>query len=255
MLQTEAIAEFVAGDKAKLNNFAPGKPMAPSRLILRRPRALGNIPLVAVLVFGWALCVGVEARAQTPAPPAPQAKQQIQQDIKKSTPPLKGETPATVLDGGNVSNILGMQVRDAAGHDMGRIVDLLGDRNGEVRAAIIDFGGFLGVGSRKVAVDWHALHFPAKGQLDNAILALSRDAVTKAPEYKRGEPIVVLQSTRPAAPEAAQTVIPNKATATAPAAKVPTPRTPAAKTPAAETPIPNTATPKSPAPPPLGQTK
>ena len=27
------------------------------------------------------------------------------------------------------------------------------------RAAIIDFGGFLGVGSRKIAVAWQALHF------------------------------------------------------------------------------------------------
>ena len=44
---------------------------------------------------------------------------------------------------------------------MGRIVDVLVDRSGEVRAAIIDFGGFLGVGSRKIAVDWDALHFPA----------------------------------------------------------------------------------------------
>ena len=42
---------------------------------------------------------------------------------------------------------------------MGRIVDVIVDRSGQVRAAIIDFGGFLGVGSRKIAVDWNALHF------------------------------------------------------------------------------------------------
>jgi len=33
-----------------------------------------------------------------------------------------------------------------------------------VRAAVIDFGGFLGVGSRKIVVDWSALHF---GQVTN----------------------------------------------------------------------------------------
>ena len=48
---------------------------------------------------------------------------------------------------------------------MGRIVDVLVDRRGQVRAAIIDFGGFLGVGSRKIAVDWSALHFPPPGNL------------------------------------------------------------------------------------------
>ena len=42
---------------------------------------------------------------------------------------------------------------------MGRIVDVLVDGQGMARAAIIDFGGFLGVGSRKIAVAWQALHF------------------------------------------------------------------------------------------------
>ena len=42
---------------------------------------------------------------------------------------------------------------------MGRIVDVIVDRTGTVRAAVIDFGGFLGVGSRKIVVDWSALHF------------------------------------------------------------------------------------------------
>ena len=54
--------------------------------------------------------------------------------------------------------------RSAADENMGRIVDVLVDRSGQVRAAIIDFGGFLGVGSRKIAVDWNALHFPQPGK-------------------------------------------------------------------------------------------
>jgi hypothetical protein len=46
---------------------------------------------------------------------------------------------------------------------MGRIVDLLVDETGKPRAAIIDFGGFLGVGIRKIAIDWHTLRFEAEG--------------------------------------------------------------------------------------------
>lgn len=226
-----------------------------SRLILPgAQRALGDFPLIAVLVFGYALCLGVEAKAQPhapPAPPPPQA-QPTKQQPKKEAPPLKGETPATVLDGGNVSNVLGMQVRDAEGHNMGRIIDLLVDRHGDVRAAIIDFGGFLGVGTRKVAVDWHALHFPAKGRLDNATLALSRDAVTKAPEYKPGEPIVVLQSTRTPAPPAKAAAPkpavakPKPAVAKAPPAKTPLSKNPEAKS-GPKTPEPKTPEPKTPA--------
>jgi hypothetical protein len=36
---------------------------------------------------------------------------------------------------------------------MGRVVNVVVDQSGQVRAAIIDFGGFLGVGNRKIAVD------------------------------------------------------------------------------------------------------
>ena len=55
--------------------------------------------------------------------------------------------------------ILGRAIQDSAGMDMGHIVDIIVDPAGHVVAAVIDFGGFLGVGSRKIAVEWSALHF------------------------------------------------------------------------------------------------
>ena len=57
---------------------------------------------------------------------------------------------------------------------------------------MIDFGGFLGVGSRKIAVDWSALHFlpPASSATHRA--RLTRDQVKAAPEYQEGKPVVVL---------------------------------------------------------------
>ena len=85
------------------------------------------------------------------------------------------------------------EVRSAADENMGRIVDVIVDRGGAVRAAIIDFGGFLGVGSRKIAVDWNALHFPHPARPAARItLDLTRDQVKAAPEYQDGKPVVVL---------------------------------------------------------------
>jgi hypothetical protein len=101
-------------------------------------------------------------------------------------------TPATVLDDQQVAAILGKSVRSQDNEDMGRIVDILVTRAGRVRAAVIDFGGFLGVGSRKVAVDWSALHFASTGRPDRIRIELTRDQVRVAPEYKQGEPVVVL---------------------------------------------------------------
>ena len=76
---------------------------------------------------------------------------------------------------------------------MGRIVDVIVDRGGQVRAAVIDFGGFLGVGSRKIVVDWNALHFGSiANKRDSITLELTKEQVTAAPEYKEDTPIVVL---------------------------------------------------------------
>ena len=65
-----------------------------------------------------------------------------------------------------------------------------------MRAAIIDFGGFLGVGSRKIAVDWSALHFGGGVKREGDIrLALTQDQLKAAPEYKEVNPVVIIGST------------------------------------------------------------
>ena len=124
------------------------------------------------------------AQTSSPAPPPP-----------AQPPPPTAAPPAavTILPNHEVQSILGREVLSANGENMGRVVDVLVDRSGEVRAAIIDFGGFLGVGSRKIAVEWSALHFPPPAQTDAKItLELTRDQVKAAPEYQDGKPVVVL---------------------------------------------------------------
>lgn len=107
-----------------------------------------------------------------------------------------------VAVGNSAQTLLGKPVQSAKGENLGRVVDVIVDRAGMVQAAIIDFGGFLGVGVRKIAVDWHVLHFPDGGGLDKLIADLPRDQLRKAPVYKEGEPIVIMGRTTaaPAAP-------------------------------------------------------
>jgi len=108
-------------------------------------------------------------------------------------PEPAGQPSVTVLGSQEVQSILGSEVRSAADEDMGRVVDVLVDGSGQARAAIIDFGGFLGVGSRKIAVDWKALHFvPAASARYRIVLELTKDQVKPAPEYKEGKPSIVL---------------------------------------------------------------
>lgn len=107
--------------------------------------------------------------------------------------PTDNLPPVVVLKSHELEGILGKEVRSAAGENMGRIVDVVVDRAGQVRAAVIDFGGFLGVGSRKIAVDWNVLSFPTPGDKAGRVtLEFMRDQVKAAPEYQPGKPVIVL---------------------------------------------------------------
>ena len=140
--------------------------------------------MAAAALLALTAVVSVASSEDAPAPPAPAKTEQ-------SAPPA-----VTVLPNHEVEGILGREVRSSsADENMGRIVDVLVDRSGLVRAAIIDFGGFLGVGSRKIAVDWSALHFPAPAKPEPPVkLELNRDQVNAAPAYEDGKPVTVLSA-------------------------------------------------------------
>lgn len=107
----------------------------------------------------------------------------------------------SVIDAVEARGILGRDVRSPADENMGRIVDVIVDRGGTARAAVIDFGGFLGVGSRKIVVDWSALHFWNVANKGKSItLELTRDQVKAAPEYKEDKPMIVLGASGSLAP-------------------------------------------------------
>src|SRR4051812_49614967 len=143
------------------------------------------------LISGGVLCLmassaGAQELAGPKEPPLHSAPVSLQQKSLKAP-------SVTVLGSRQAQSVLGREVRTSADESMGRIVDVVVDRDGRVRAAVIDFGGFLGVGSRKIAVDWNALSFaPPSGGRDVVTLELTRDQVKAAPEYKDKRTVVVL---------------------------------------------------------------
>ena len=155
----------------------------------RTAAALASLAALALVIGAARLPAAddgaeLQLRERAAAPARPAESPAVQ-------PP--GEAAATVLDRQDVQGILGRQVLSSAGEDMGRVIDVVVDRNGQVRAAVIDFGGFLGVGNRKVAIDWSALRFsPTGSNYERITLDLTRDQVKAVPEYKDGRPLVVV---------------------------------------------------------------
>ena len=180
----------------------------------RRAATMANLRRVVVVAVALAL-LGNGARAQapsttptptpstptpsTPTPPAQAAPAPAAPAQAAPTPVPAAQPKATpevkILAAHEIEGVLGKEVVSATNENMGRIVDVLVDHTGKVRAAVIDFGGFLGVGSRKIAVDWGALHFPPPDKPDTHIaLEFTRDQVKAAPEYQDGKPVVVLSA-------------------------------------------------------------
>jgi hypothetical protein len=155
----------------------------------------------------------IRKRAPPPQPPAPQVAETPPDGIiDAKVEPL----PVPVM------SILGKKVQSPKGDDLGRVVDVLADSDGRVRVAIIDFGGFLGVGDRKIAVDWPLLRFNPDRSDPSLLLSVTREKLKAAPEYKDNPRPQTLMVPEPAAVPAASAATPAApagpaASATAPA--------------------------------------
>jgi hypothetical protein len=147
-------------------------------------------PLVAALLLA---ATAAAAQEDQPAPateapePPKEAPAPAPAPVKETPPPAK-DAPAppkvAPIAPRDASGILGKKVHGPAGEDMGLVVDVVVDETGAPRAAVIDFGGFLGVGNRKIAIDWKLLQFTPADKNSPVTLALSRSDLQAAPEYK-----------------------------------------------------------------------
>jgi hypothetical protein len=117
------------------------------------------------------------AFAQTPPPSSPEPAEPA-----AATEPGNLEPISSV----DLTGILGKKVQGPEGEELGLVADVIVDANGAPRAAIIDFGGFLGVGSRKIAIDWRLLRFYPADPKRQILLSLGRAEIKGAPEYKPG---------------------------------------------------------------------
>jgi hypothetical protein len=143
-------------------------------------------PLALAVAVGALLTGPAAAQDQAPAAAPPAAV------------PAPATTPAPrpnleTLPASDAAGILGKSVWGANGEDMGLVVDVIVDQAGVPQAAVIDFGGFLGVGSRKIAVDWSLLEFRPGDAKKPVSLSLDPAALKAAPEYKPGaQPIAIV---------------------------------------------------------------
>jgi sporulation protein YlmC with PRC-barrel domain len=83
---------------------------------------------------------------------------------------------------------IGQAVHNAAGETVGDIKDLVFNRKGQISTVVIGVGGFLSVGEKSVGIPFDALTFNVGKSGERVIVvALSKDALVQAPEFKATE--------------------------------------------------------------------
>jgi len=132
-----------------------------------------------------------------PPPPSPvvtpeQAQPAPVAPAEQVPPPSPPVVPAEQVASAELTGLLGEEVVGPGGTELGHIVDLLVDTQGRMRAVVVDVGGFMGVGSRKVAVAWSAVRFTSgpKGPVVSIVIPLDR--IKSWAEYIAGRPVAIL---------------------------------------------------------------
>ena len=153
--------------------------------------------LLATTALAMAFATGALAQDTTaPAPAAPNSNPAV---------PAAPTAPAVKADGQLATNIVGESVYNGTAEDaesIGKVTDVVFDKDGQARSVVIGVGGFLGVGAKNVAFDYDKLQWAEKNGDRWLVAQTSKDELTAQPAFDDTpyRPVAVSQAAQPATP-------------------------------------------------------
>lgn len=125
--------------------------------------------------------------AQSPSTSSPSATSPSTMQDKSATAPA-GEKFVNTQTSGQwlASDIMGMNVLGSNNDEkIGTVSDLLVDNDGNILAAVVGVGGFLGIGQKNVAITFDTMNITSDQDGDpQAKLTLTKEELENAPEFK-----------------------------------------------------------------------
>ncbi|BAV48337.1 photosystem reaction center subunit H [Mesorhizobium sp. 113-1-2] len=165
-----------------------------------------------------ATLIATGAFAQTATTPAPADAPAVQAPAAVA--------PVPRAEGSIVTNIIGESVYNGTGDDaenIGKVSDVVFDKDGMAKSVVIGVGGFLGVGAKNVAFDYDKLQWAEKNGDRWLVAQTTKDELTAHPEFDSktyGPAPAPAASTDAAAPTAPSATDTAQAPAAAPAEPV-----------------------------------
>jgi sporulation protein YlmC with PRC-barrel domain len=127
--------------------------------------------LKSIVLAAFLTCGAMGAYAQTTPSPAPADRTVSTGDFN-----AKGDMAASAL--------IGTKVRNANKESIGKINDIYLDKDAKVTDVVISVGGFLGVGSKDVAVKWSDLKLSRDDKSIVIMTSWTKDSLNAMPDYK-----------------------------------------------------------------------
>jgi sporulation protein YlmC with PRC-barrel domain len=171
---TMATAQDRSAPGAQDPAAAPSSPMSPGAGAIKRDGAMEKDPAMQ--------------QRKTTEPRADSATSSDRSagtgsDFRSYTDNKDKLSGASVAGGFTADQLIGANVLNATGDEIGEIEDLIVDSSNQVSKAIVEVGGFLGMGSKNVAVDIAQLKQGTKNE--GFVTNMTKEELKTLPEYKK----------------------------------------------------------------------
>lgn len=148
-----------------------------------------NFARPVILSFSLLAFAGMTAHAQNTAGSASAAggTAQAEQSPQPATQPQQSERAQSEQAPGEMglNRLIGQKVRDSQGKDLGEIKDVVIDmQSGRVHAAVLEFGGVLGVGAKQYAFPLSELK---SGDKDALTVDVDKQKLENAEGFAKGQ--------------------------------------------------------------------
>lgn len=150
---------------------------------------------VLALLTGTAI-----AQTSSPSPSAPTQSgtslnnSAVPETTSKTTTTTTTTGPAGGLTGGQMASadaLLGKNVYGRDNEKLGEVDDVILDANGQAKQLVLSSGGFLGIGDKKVAVDYNAAQWD-QSQNRLTLSTMTRDEIKSMPEFQYSDTMTSL---------------------------------------------------------------
>jgi sporulation protein YlmC with PRC-barrel domain len=84
----------------------------------------------------------------------------------------------------NASKLIGLDVQSPEDKKVGDIGEVVLNKNGKVEGVVVDVGGFLGIATHPVLLDWKDVTLASQDGKDRAVVNLTKEKLEQMPAYE-----------------------------------------------------------------------